>query len=257
MSDHRDTLALILRTVEYGERDLIATVFGRDTGKFSAIAKNARGSKKRFGGGLQPLRLLRVDVTAKPNRDLDRLNEIEVVQDYSDIQTDFDKITVGSYATEFLDAVTIDRDPEPQVFDLATDFLGRLAGAEPTTMVLDVLLRHFLLEALNRTGSGPALDRCFRCGTPIDQLDKVYGMRSGEGLVCADCRRTGDPVGVLYPETIDVLDYYRRPGDDAPESLEEPQFVEQARRIVDAAVRRVIDHPLKSRAMLDSVFTGE
>ncbi|MFB6373879.1 MAG: DNA repair protein RecO, partial [Bradymonadaceae bacterium] len=94
MSAPSTTHTFVLRAVEYSDRDLIVTLFGRETGKFSAICKNARGSKRRFGGGLQPMRRLEAQYVEKPNRDIARLDEITVVDDYAAIQSDYDKITI-------------------------------------------------------------------------------------------------------------------------------------------------------------------
>jgi len=248
------THAYVLRTVEYGDRDIIVTLFGRSTGKFGAIAKNAAGSKQRFGGGLQPMRRLEAAYIAKPNRDLARLDEIGVVDDHAAIQSDYDKITIGSYVTDFVRHVTVEDDPMPALFDLTAGLFERLADAEPKRYVLEVLLHHFQLRALRLLGAAPTLDHCFRCGRVAAEMDKLRAVRSGEGVVCGACRRTGEAIGVLFPGTVAVLEYIRSPDADAPEALEQPRHLEQARRLVDAAVERVLDRPLKSRAMLVSVL---
>ena len=46
------TTAIVLRAVNYGEADRIVTLFGRDTGRLSALARGARKSQRRFAGGL-------------------------------------------------------------------------------------------------------------------------------------------------------------------------------------------------------------
>src|SRR3954469_7690398 len=46
------TDAILLRSVAYGEADRVVTLLGRTTGRVSALARGARKSTKRFGGGL-------------------------------------------------------------------------------------------------------------------------------------------------------------------------------------------------------------
>jgi len=254
MSDPHTTEALVLRTVEYGDRDLIATLFGRETGKFSAIAKNARGSKRRFGGGLQPMRLLEAHYSQKPSRTLAMLREIEVVDDFAAIESDYDKIAAGSYATDLLRNITAEADPAPALFEFVVRWFDRLAEADPSSGVIEVLVRHLQFRLLELLGSMPALEQCFRCGRGIEPMDKIRALRSGEGVVCGACRRTGEPIGVLYPGTLAVCRYLRRPDSDAPEALEDPRHLAQAGRLIEAAIRRLLDQPLKSRAMLDSVL---
>ena len=49
------TDALILRTYKLGESDRIVVFLTRDRGKKRGVAKNARQSRRRFGGALEPL----------------------------------------------------------------------------------------------------------------------------------------------------------------------------------------------------------
>ncbi|MBS3810049.1 MAG: recombination protein O N-terminal domain-containing protein, partial [Desulfobacterales bacterium] len=52
------TPAILLRRIEYGDYDLIATFLTRAKGKISVIAKNAKKSRKRFSGLLEPFTAL-------------------------------------------------------------------------------------------------------------------------------------------------------------------------------------------------------
>src|ERR1700716_930333 len=47
--------ALILRTYTLGESDRIVVFLTRDRGKKRGVAKNARQSRRRFGGALEPM----------------------------------------------------------------------------------------------------------------------------------------------------------------------------------------------------------
>ena len=49
------TDALILRSYQLGEADRIVVFLTRDRGKKRGVAKNARQSRRRFGGALEPL----------------------------------------------------------------------------------------------------------------------------------------------------------------------------------------------------------
>jgi DNA repair protein RecO (recombination protein O) len=55
-----ETAALLVRSVAYGEADLIATFFTETDGKLSAMIRGARRSTKRFGGALEPIHELHV-----------------------------------------------------------------------------------------------------------------------------------------------------------------------------------------------------
>jgi DNA repair protein RecO (recombination protein O) len=255
MAGQHTSLVFVLRKVEYAERDIIATLFARDRGRFSAIAKNARGSKRRFGGGIQPLRLLRADYTLRSNSDLARLDSIDVREDFQGIEGDFDKIAFGSYATEWTRELTVDADPRPDLFDLLGRFYRRVDNADSDPLLLEVALRHFQLQFFRALGSPPSLDACVRCEAPLASMEKVYALRSGEGVICPDCVRTGEGVGVVFPETLELLRYFRAPEGRPPDALREPDALAQARRMIDATASQFLNRQLKSRPTLDASLT--
>ena len=71
------TDALILRTYKLGESDRIVVFLTRDRGKKRGVAKNARQSRRRFGGGLEPMTVGRVGYVERERRDLVRLEYVE------------------------------------------------------------------------------------------------------------------------------------------------------------------------------------
>lgn len=256
MSQPQKTLAFVLRKVDYGDKDLIVTLLGRETGKFSAIARGARASQKRFGGGLQPMRCLTASYTQKANRNLAFLREIDVAEDFPALEADFDRITVGSYATELVREITQEAHAEPQTFDLLRAFYRELADAPAGALALEAVLHRFELSLLAVHGALPSLDACFRCGLPSAQMDKLRCIRTGEGLICGECRRPGEAVGVIRADTLELLRYFYEPGPTAPRGLREASAVAQARRVIEASFEQVLDKPLKSRPMLDAVLAG-
>lgn len=256
MSEARQTRAFVLRKVNYGEKDLIVTLLGRDTGKFSAIARGARASRKRFGGGLQPMRCLELTYSHKSASSLAFLREIDVVEDFPALESDFDRITIASYATELVREVSQEADPDEATFDLLRSLYRELSEADPSPLALEAVLHHFELSLLAVQGALPSLFGCFRCAMPAEEMDKVRCIRTGEGVVCGGCRRSGEGIGVIERATLELLRYFHEPGPKAPSGLAEPAVVEQARRVIDASFEQMLDRPLKSRAMLDTVLDG-
>ncbi|MFP4598465.1 MAG: DNA repair protein RecO [Persicimonas sp.] len=254
MSQPRRTTAFVLRKVNYGDKDLIVTVLGRDTGKFSAIARAARASKKRFGGGLQPMRCLQMNYTHKSGSSLAFLRDIDVVEDFPALEADFERITIASYATELVREVTREAQAEPQTFDLLRGFYRRLGESDAAVLALESVLRHFELSLLELHGALPSLYACFRCAKPAEKLEKYGCIRTGQGLVCGECRRAGEPVGILAASSVELLRYFYAPGDKAPQGLRDPKSIGQTRRVIDASFAQMLDKPLKSRPMLDAIL---
>ena len=95
MSEKIRTEAFVLRAVDYSERDVIVTLYGRDLGRVSAIAKNARSSR-RFAGGIELFRKVEAMLDRKPSRDIDLFLEMKVLAHYPNIETSYAKITLGA-----------------------------------------------------------------------------------------------------------------------------------------------------------------
>src|SRR4051812_50185077 len=70
------TDALILRTYKLGESDRIVVFLTRDRGKKRGVAKNARQSRRRFGGGLEPMTYGRVGYVERERRELVRVDYV-------------------------------------------------------------------------------------------------------------------------------------------------------------------------------------
>ncbi len=251
MAKSFQTAAFVLRTVDYGDSDVIVTLLGREIGKFSAMARSAKNSKKRFGGSLLPMRALDATVSFKPQRDLANLLDASVVRDFPGLEASFEKITFASYATELVRAVLREGDTASDVFDMLDAFYARLGTAEDEPIVLEVMLHQFTLDLLGWSGAAPEIDGCHRCGLAAEALDKLRCLRTGQGLVCGDCARRGEAYGVVEPPTIAVMRYLRALDGPAPREIGDPRYIAQARRLIDAALSTVVDTELKSRSMLE------
>ncbi len=248
--NHHQTHAFVLRTTDYGERDIIVTLLGRDTGRFSAIARSAKTSRRRFAGSLQPLRCLNASFTTRAQSDLATLTDAQVITDYPGIELDLEKIALASYATEIVRETCHEGDDASEVFDLLEDFFARLSTDAPTLPQSRALLARFELHLLAALGALPSLDGCARCGTSAQNLEKLMCSRLGEGLICPECRRLGEPLGVLFPEAFQLLQAYIS-DDTIPDALLNNDSARaQARRVIDTSLAQLIDRELKSRSML-------
>ena len=65
---------IVLRTYKSGESDRIIVFLTENNGKVRAIAKGVRKTRSKFGGRLEPMSLL--DLQLHRGRDLDIVNQI-------------------------------------------------------------------------------------------------------------------------------------------------------------------------------------
>ena len=59
--------ALVVRTVTYGESDVIATLVTETSGKVSTIVRGARKSTRRVGGALEPMHTIKATYSGDAN----------------------------------------------------------------------------------------------------------------------------------------------------------------------------------------------
>ena len=84
------TASIILRRMDFSEYDYIIDFLTRDHGKISAIAKNAKKSKKRFAGVLEPFSCLDANFAVPKNGRGNLLLLKEVVLTHPFAGTTFD-----------------------------------------------------------------------------------------------------------------------------------------------------------------------
>ncbi|HXU81458.1 MAG TPA: DNA repair protein RecO [Polyangia bacterium] len=188
------TDAILLRSVAYGESDRVVTLLGRTTGRVSALARGARKSVKRFGGGLG-LGASGEALLRDRGGELMGLDGFEVREARLGLALDVARAAHASYGIELCDRLCGPRHPEPAVFDWLEEFLVRVEGGGARLE----RLRVFELGLLGRLGFGASFD-CVACGRSEDQLGDESTRWHPErgGVVCRGCVRSG---AVLMAET--------------------------------------------------------
>jgi DNA repair protein RecO len=132
------TDALILRTYKLGESDRIVVFLTRDRGKKRGVAKNARQSRRRFGGGLEPMTCGRVAYVERERRDLVLLNYVEPTRSPM-AAADGDALGYVGYFAELIDEWAQEADPNETLFRLGASMVEAMAVGVP----IDPLARYF------------------------------------------------------------------------------------------------------------------
>ena len=157
------TEALILRTYKLGESDRIVVFLTRDRGKKRGVAKNARQSRRRFGGALEPLTYGRVGYVERERRELVRLDYVEPLR--SPLSAiDGEALGYVSYFAELIDEWAQEADPNEPLFRLGVSMVDAMAKGAP----IEPLARYFEFWLLRLQGVYPQLTSCPACGGPYD-----------------------------------------------------------------------------------------
>jgi DNA repair protein RecO (recombination protein O) len=176
--------ALVLRTVEFSETSLVATLFTREFGKVRGLAKGARRLKGPFDNALDLLAACRIVFLRKSSGGLDLFTEARLERRFRPAGRSLASLYAAYYVGELLELLTDEHDPHPELFDAATEALAGLSLGEP---IAPRLLR-FELTGLGWLGHLPSLEQCVECGRPVEAGARVAFSLQAGGVLCARCR---------------------------------------------------------------------
>ena len=195
--------AVVLRTVEWSETSLIVTLFTREFGKVSAIAKGARRLKSPFESALDLLSLSSVVFLKKSGESLDLLIEAKLTRRFRSARVGLLPLYCGYYAAELINALTENHQPIPGLMESLCQTLEELdRNACPSQTILE-----FELQTLERLGHLPSWRQCVVCGEDI-QNDRhtVAFSASGGGVVCQGCTPSQRNILRIRQQTLAILD---------------------------------------------------
>ncbi|MBI9018603.1 MAG: DNA repair protein RecO [Phycisphaerae bacterium] len=203
--------AICIGKRDYSESSQIVTLFGRDHGKISAIAKGSKREKSKFDGGIDLLTIGEVMfVPAKADASLATLTEFNLIEPFGKLRNNLLAIQCAQYMASLTTDFTEAMDPHQKLYDDFAKSLEMLAqGHQP----LNVLV-NFELTLLQEVGMMPSWHRCCLCDIQLNLTNIYFSSREG-GLICRDCepaiiekRFVSSPVIQLLqnPTTIDAAD---------------------------------------------------
>jgi DNA repair protein RecO (recombination protein O) len=246
MPSSRTAEALILRTYKLGEADRIVVFLTKDRGKRRGVAKGARRVRSRFLGSLEPLTLGRVRYFEHEQRELVRIDEIEVIRSPLSGASGAALGHVGYFA-ELIDEWAPEASPNEKLFRLGASVVGAVTEG----VGVERLARYFEYWLLRLEGLYPSLSACAICAARFDEDGAVVATRD-RVFVCARCGRSVGPTGGRL--SAEALAYLRAAGRRQPRSLDELALTAEAARELEAAHHELIaahlEKELKSARVL-------
>lgn len=168
------TEAVVLRSINYGETSRIVTLFTRDRGKLSVMARGARAAKSRFGSTLQPMSYVQVVYYHKPTRELQTLSEASHVRPFNGIGRNLEKLAVGLRIVEVA-AGLLEEERSQEAFHLLVHSLATLNEIDHH---VPNVLYYFLMKLCAHLGFEPGFTRASIAGLPDD--GGVISVATGE-----------------------------------------------------------------------------
>ncbi len=190
---YRDT-GVVLRTYKLRESDRIVVFHTAENGKVRAVAKGVRKTKSKFGARLEPMSHVRLQLYR--GRELDIVTQAESVEPLSPMLSSLDRASQGLAVIEAVDQLSLEREPNPQLYRM---LVGVLRSIATTPSSLNVAA--FYWKLLANEGVRPELDQCVRCGASEPDVQFVAFDLNEGGVLCRSCR-SGQAIS---PGALDIV----------------------------------------------------
>jgi DNA repair protein RecO (recombination protein O) len=177
---YRDT-GVVLRTYKLRESDRIVVLHTAENGKVRAVAKGVRKTKSKFGARLEPMSHVRLLLYR--GRELDIVSQAEAVEPLSPMLSSLDRASQGLAVVEAVDQLSLEREPNPQLYRMLVGVLRTIATSPSPLNVAA-----FYWKLLANEGMRPELDRCVRCGEAEPDVQFVAFDLNEGGVLCRSCR---------------------------------------------------------------------
>ncbi len=179
------TDAIILKSMKYRDTSKIVTMYTKEFGKLQGIAKGSRGLKDKFGSSLEPLMHSQVVMYKKENRDLHLLTQGTMIRSFNSFYSSLEHLSVAFALAELVHRITPHEEKNIPFFQLLLTTLSELDASDEPLKYLFA----FEAQIAQIMGFAPSLDKCARCGNPID-IDAIQSCEFyiDDGvLYCANC----------------------------------------------------------------------
>ncbi|HMO57177.1 MAG TPA: DNA repair protein RecO [Roseiflexaceae bacterium] len=242
------TDAVIIRRSDFGEADRLLTII-TPFGKRRVVAKGARKTSSRLAGHIELFTYTTLLLAV--GRSLDIVTQSAVRRGHDILRLDLERISAAYYIAELVDRLTEEGAEDRQLFEVLIETLHALDRGS----AVDLVLRWYELQVLDRIGYRPQLQECAVCEELLTEDAADFSPAAG-GVVCSRCARSAAGVLAMRLPAFKLLRYLQVQPIGVLEQLTiSSETRGEAERLMRAYVRTVLERDLKSVAFLEEVRT--
>ncbi len=239
MEETKNTPAIILNRQDYREQDILVTVYTRDFGKRTLIARGAKKSGSKLAGHIEPLALS--DILVVKGKTRDYIGSALTRRAHQGIRADLNKLYYAGQAVGLFNHLVKDGQPEEEIFSLLSDWLGALDDfigfADFSREEGELFYNFFALKLLAALGYAPAWQFCLSCGRKIEPGRNFFAARGG-GLICDACfdqkKTAGQDLSDLLVISDNCVKLIRYLSDNQDLKIKaDKKIIREAKKIID------------------------
>lgn len=187
---------IVLRTKDYGETNKIVTLFTREYGLISGVARGAKKSKSRMAAVTQPF--IYGIFVMRISTGLGTIQQAEVLDSMREIREDIVKTGYATYIAELVSKMMNEREKYELLFLELLASLEKMAEDENPPAIIAMMSE---LKLYQIGGFAPVLKECVN--GHIDEPIVAFSITEG-GVLCQQCKyKASDAVSL--PSSIHKL----------------------------------------------------
>lgn len=187
-----ETESLILKSYNLAEADKIVVLLTRDHGVIRGVAKGAKRLKSKFGSGLEPFSIVKVEYFEKESTELVWIQKIDLIRSSFTAASNPDFLQKFSYLADLLITFSPPHDPNEKLYRMAR------ACVETVNDDVDALVAsgvYFELWLMRLSGFMPDWGRCDACSRGFSEGELTL-LQPDLHLRCTNCRRSASSIEV-------------------------------------------------------------
>jgi DNA repair protein RecO (recombination protein O) len=196
---------IILHGRKQGETSKILTLYTREFGKISAMAKGSRGTRSKYLGALETFNYVSLVFYRKEGRDMQYLSDASIIEPFSSIHSTLGKMALAAVPCEIVDKSEEDDHSHPEQFQL---LLSTLKALEKNKTGLRNIIRAFQLQFISMAGFEPMLNQCHFCDKT--EPDDINFFSIEHGLYsCNHCGHLKESAKKVSGYVIELLRWFQ------------------------------------------------
>jgi len=170
---------IILGRINFGEADRIISIFSKDHGRSSLMAKGVRRLKSRKRGHIEIFS--KIKYQAVSGRGIDLMTEAEIIDDFKEIRSSLKKVSLAYYFMETTAKITHEGEGNPGVYDLLAGSLEKLKTAK----LLKKLRLEFVEKLITLLGYWPENTKLINPDEKLEEIieRQIYSKRVGNRVL--------------------------------------------------------------------------
>jgi DNA repair protein RecO (recombination protein O) len=236
---------IVIRALDYGEGDKILSVFTRQAGKLSVMARGAKKIKSRYTAAAQLFTY--GEYTFFRTHSMGTLRNAEIQHSYHKLREQLHTAAYAAYLAELTERLTGEGEPDEYLFEQLKAALDALEQEKDPQIVVLI----YELKIIAAAGYMPSLSECVSCGSAEGKMSFSPGMG---GILCPRCKSRDNAAILLSEGALKLLRLFQRLDMRRLGKIEvKPVTKEQMRQCIRQYIDTHIDIKWKSRHFIDQM----